>query len=102
MINHCSNVDFTELDTCEGARFSCYVTPDLKALPCSFDQSGRWAVDLRRTSLAEAWQSPQFDDFRRKLRQSCPGCADRLLCLGGCPICPEVVLCARDERAQAR
>jgi len=98
VINFCSSVDFAELDTCEGARYSCYVTPDLQALPCSFDQGGRWAFDLRQGTLADAWHSPQFADFRSRLKASCPSCPRRLDCMGGCPIVPEIVLCEREER----
>ena len=53
------------VDTCEGARWSAYISPDMKMMPCSFDnQEQRWAVDLRRYSIAEAWRSDAFEDFR--------------------------------------
>lgn len=43
-------VDPNCLDTCEGGRWSAYITPDMKLLPCSFDnQEQKWAVDLART-----------------------------------------------------
>lgn len=49
-------VDPNCLDTCEGGRWSAYITPDMKLLPCSFDnQEQKWAVDLAQYSIAEAW-----------------------------------------------
>lgn len=81
------------LDSCEGARWSGYITSDLKFLPCSFDQKKRWAVDLRTTSIADAWKSEVFENFREHFRSSCPHCDKREACFGGCPICPEIVLC---------
>ena len=55
LIRHPGNIDADSLDTCEGARWSAYVTPDMKLLPCSFDnQEQRWAAvpSDRRSSCA--------------------------------------------------
>lgn len=94
LINHLGNLDLDCLDTCEGARWSAYITPDMKMLPCSFDnQEQRWAVNLRKCSMEEAWHSDQFEEFRDHFRTSCPDCSERKHCMGGCPICPEIVLC---------
>ena len=88
------HIDRTSLDTCEGARWSAYITPDMKMLPCSFDNEAQWwAVDLRTHTLQEAWDSEQFEDFRAHFRNACPGCPEREACLGGCPIVPQIVLC---------
>lgn len=82
------------VDTCEGARWSAYITPNMKILPCSFDNAAqRWAVDLRQHSIQEAWDSPEFESFRNHFRTSCPDCPQRNSCMGGCPIVPEIVLC---------
>lgn len=95
------NLDKVEpncLDTCEGARWSAYITSDMKLLPCSFDnQAQRWAVDLAKNTIAEAWESDIFEDFRNHFVQSCPGCKHRTKCMGGCPIVPEIVLCKDKE-----
>ena len=94
LISQSIDVNRDSVDTCEGARWSAYITPDMVMLPCSFDNQGRrWAVDLRSHSIQEAWDSPIFEDFRTHFRHSCPGCEHRLACMGGCPICREVVLC---------
>ena len=88
-------INLDSLDTCEGTRWSAYVTADYKLLPCSFDnQEQKWAVDLHKYTIQEAWNSRMFEDFRNHFRQSCPECKNKDLCLGGCPICPQIVLCS--------
>lgn len=93
LVNFAPALDPRSYDACEGGRFSAYITPDMQMLPCSFDQEHRWAVDLRSHTIAEAWFSPAFKDFRSRLASACPACARRELCMGGCPIQPEIVLC---------
>lgn len=94
LINTPGTVDMDSLDTCEGGRWSAYITSDMKMLPCSFDnQELRWSVDLKTHTISEAWTSPAFEDFRNHFRRACPQCEKRELCMGGCPILPEIVLC---------
>ena len=94
-----TNVNPDSLDTCEGGRWSAYITPDMKLLPCSFDnQAQHWSVDLRTHSIEEAWNSETFDNFRSRFVKSCSSCEKRASCMGGCPMIPEIVLCERRER----
>lgn len=94
LISFCNDIDINSLDTCEGARWSAYISADMKMLPCSFDnQDQRWAVDLRNHTIADAWSSSTFDNFRNSFREACPECKNRAYCMGGCPICPEIVIC---------
>lgn len=94
------------LDTCEGGRFSCYIGPDMIMVPCSFDQARKYKVALRADdgegavlcSIEEAWNSKPFESFRDRMRFSCPSCEKRELCLGGCPLMPEIVFCDSDKR----
>lgn len=86
------------LDTCEGARFSCYIGPDMVMLPCSFDQDKKYGVNLRRTTIEEAWNSNEFNEFRRSLRNRCSSCPRRVDCMGGCPLMPNIVLCNKKEK----
>lgn len=82
------------MDTCEGGRWSAYISADMKMMPCSFDnQQQKWSVNLRLNTIKEAWLSEEFDDFRSNFRNKCPDCENRRNCMGGCPICPEIVLC---------
>ena len=87
------------VDSCEGARWSAYISPDMKLMPCIFDtQSRRWAVDLHTHTIEQAWNTAIFEDFRSRLSSSCPDCEKQRSCFGGCPIKPSIVLCDRKER----
>lgn len=93
VLNSTHIVDPNCYDACEAGRFSAYVTPDMKFLPCSFDQSQQWAVSLKDSTLQQAWGSDAFESFRQHLRIACPDCTKRELCMGGCPIKPAITLC---------
>ena len=99
LLHDLGNIQLESLDTCEGARWSAYVTPNMKMLPCSFDnQEQKWAVDLKKYSIKEAWYSNKFEEFRDYFRNSCPTCIKRDTCLGGCPIREEIVLCEKKNK----
>ena len=98
VLNRCDKIDEDSVDTCEGARFSAYITPSMQMLPCSFDQNKRWAVNLYENSIEEAWNSLRFQDFRDIMTFSCPNCEDKKLCYGSCPVEREIVLCDRVEK----
>ena len=96
LINRTKNINPDSFDTCEGGRWSMYITPDMKALPCSFDnQDMKWAYDISNDTIQHAWDSEVFEDFRNHFRNSCPNCKRRRECMGGCPIRSEIVLCNR-------
>lgn len=99
ILNHTTNIERESIDSCEAARFSCYITHDMKIIPCSFDnQDMRWAVDLRENTIEEAWNSKQFNNFRNHFQNSCLSCKERELCFGGCLIRREIVLCDKKEK----
>ena len=98
LINFGSGVIYEALDTCEGARYSCYISADMKLLPCSFDQNGKYAVSLQNHTIAEAWNSEEFEAFRKPLRNRCPDCKERANCMGGCPLMPGIVLCKKETK----
>lgn len=99
LVNKTKRIDRNSFDTCEAARWSCYITSDMKMLPCSFDnQDLKWAVDLNNHTIEEAWNSDKFNDFRNYFKKSCPSCNNRLECMGGCAIKREIVLCNRHEK----
>lgn len=97
-INFCKNILSESLDTCEGGRYSCYIGADMIMVPCSFDQQKRYEVSLREMDITEAWNSEPFDQFRDHMRGACSGCDKKELCMGGCPLMPEIVFCNRAER----
>jgi radical SAM protein with 4Fe4S-binding SPASM domain len=98
VINFSKNIMRESLDTCEGGRFSMYITPDMIALPCSFDQAHRFGYNISNDTVQNAWNSTEFENFRNIMRNSCPDCADRYECKGGCPLESEIVLCNREQR----
>jgi radical SAM protein with 4Fe4S-binding SPASM domain len=98
MINYSKDYDINSLDTCEAARFSCYISAEMKMVPCSFDTTGKHEVDLRNYSIQKVFDSETFEDFRNKLKFSCLTCNDREDCLGGCSLMPEIVLCQRSTK----
>ena len=99
ILNLTKSVSLESIDTCEGARWSAYISADMKMMPCSFDnQSQNWAVDLNHNTIEDAWNSMAFDDFRNHLRYACKGCKKRAYCMGGCPIVSDIVLCNSENK----
>lgn len=93
-----ASLNETYVDTCEGGRWSAYISSDMKMMPCSFDnQEQRWGVDLKNCTIQEAWNSETFEAFRNHFRTACPDCEKREMCMGGCPIVPEIVLCHKQD-----
>ena len=97
-IRFCKRIMPESLDTCEGGRFSCYIGPDMIMVPCSFDQDRKFEVSLRGSSIEEAWKSKPFECFRNRMRGACPDCEKKDLCMGGCPLMPEIVFCDSEKR----
>lgn len=94
LVNLTKEINPNSYDSCEGGRWSMYITADMKALPCSFDnQELKWAYDISNDTIKNAWESSQFDEFRSHFKNSCPSCKHREECKGGCPIRREIVLC---------
>ena len=97
-IQFCKSILPESLDACEGGRYSCYIGADMIMVPCSFDQEKRYEVSLRDMNITEAWNSEPFECFRDKMRNACPGCEKKKLCMGGCPLMPEIVFCGNSKR----
>jgi len=98
LINFTEKINPDSFDTCEGGRWSMYITSDMEALPCSFDnQDMKWAYDISNDTIQHAWDSEVFEDFRNHFRNSCPECKKRNQCMGGCPIRSEIVLCDKER-----
>ena len=97
-IRYCKNILPESLDTCEGGRFSCYISSDMYMTPCSFDQNKKYYVSLENKTIEDAWNSKVFNAFRDKMINACPNCSKKSLCMGGCPLMPEIVFCNNEER----
>ena len=39
-----------------------------------------------------------LERFRDKMRGACPQCEKKTLCMGGCPLMPEIVFCESEKR----
>lgn len=103
LINLTKNIEEESMEACEAARFSMYITPDMIATPCSFDnQNLKWGYDIKHDSIQNAWDSDIFNDFRCSFKNACHKCNNRQMCFGGCPIINEITLCNRKERCYAK
>jgi radical SAM protein with 4Fe4S-binding SPASM domain len=98
LLNTTSRIDPSCIEACEAGRFSAYITPDYRLVPCSFEKDPAYSVDLRIQTIAQAFDSPAFDHFRSRLDRHCEGCVDRESCRSGCPIVPAITLCQRSVR----
>ncbi len=67
-------------------------------VPCSFDQNKKYEVSLREMNITEAWNSEAFEKFRNKMRNACPDSSKKLICMGGCPLMPDIVFCGSEKR----
>ena len=97
-LQYCKNIWADSLDTCEGGRYSCYIGPDMIMVPCSFDQKKIYGILLEGITIEQAWNSTPFGMFRQSLKYSCPECTKQHLCMGGCPLMPEIVLCNKKNQ----
>lgn len=99
VFNFLKNVNIDSTTSCDGASFSAYITPDFQMIPCSFDTITRkFAVDLDKYTIEDAWNSQQFENFRNYHRNSCSSCINKINCNGGCPLYNEINLCNRIEK----
>lgn len=83
------------LESCEAARFSCFISEDMKMYPCSFMVSRGCYGDLRKESLIDVWRNNEyFRKFRESgLRERCVGCKHTEVCKGGCRLFEEINFC---------
>ena len=91
LVSNSADVDDASIDSCEGGRYSAYISANMVMSPCSFDRSEKYGVSLRNSSIEQVWKSKEFKKFRGKLK-SCEGCLTKV-CLGPCPIVPEITEC---------
>lgn len=93
IINFTKNINPLCIEACEAGRFSAYVSPDYKLYPCSFEKNSYYGISLEDKSIEDAWNSKQFNEFRMRQKDKCPGCPKYDSCFGGCPIVPKITLC---------
>lgn len=83
------------VDSCEAARFSAFISEDMKMYPCSFMANTDQYGDLRKNSLLEIWQKhTAFVKHRESImNNSCVSCIHKSVCKGGCVFMPEINQC---------
>lgn len=102
ILNFAKNIHPMCIEACEACRFSAYVSPDFKLIPCSFEKDSKYAVSLTNSSIEEAWNSKPFDSFRNLQEGKCIDCPTRTSCYAGCPIVPKITLCPTVDPHHAR
>ena len=70
---HLTKREEESMDTCEGARMSVYISPDMRMIPCSFG-GDVYGVPLEGKSISNVWNSSEiFTSFRETLKKD-PAC----------------------------
>lgn len=65
------------VDTCEGSRMSCYISPDMMFMPCSFGNKNEYGIKIDKNNpIQKIWnEGSPFKYFRNVLKEnptSCP------------------------------
>ena len=83
------------VEACEAGCFSAFISEDLMLYPCSFMERKVKGVDLKRSSIVNAWQnSAIFLNMRNKLAsERCKTCLHFSVCRGGCQVFSDINLC---------
>lgn len=83
------------IESCESARFSAFISEDLKMYPCSFMANTDLFGDLKSQSLIDIWHNhPAFVAHREKIKNNnCLTCKAQKLCNGGCIFLPQINQC---------
>lgn len=89
------SVSQTFLDFCEAARFSMYISEDMKMYPCSFLVEKSDGVPVSSNNIQAVWRNHESFTIMRELlmRNQCNDCDFCSTCHGGCPVFPEINLC---------
>lgn len=83
------------VEACEAGCFSAFISEDLMLYPCSFMESKVKGVNLKQSSIINAWQNdPIFLNMRNKRAAGkCKTCLHFSVCKGGCSVFKEINLC---------
>ena len=83
------------IESCEAARFSAFISEDMKMYPCSFMVDKGYCGDLRKESLLDIWQkNVYFLRFRENTQPvRCEACKYSDVCKGGCKMFDEINFC---------
>ncbi|MFA5781397.1 MAG: SPASM domain-containing protein, partial [Bacteroidales bacterium] len=89
------DVNPISIEYCEAARFSAFLSEDLKMYPCSFMVKTDRYGDLRKNNILDIWhKNVHFKNNRKAiLNNSCTSCKHYSICMGGCPFIDNISLC---------
>lgn len=89
------NVNKVFYESCEAARFSAFISEDLKMYPCSFMVNSNAYGNLHSDTLIEIWKNNKFFKENREkiLNVNCSSCVLRNECRGGCVFMDKINLC---------
>jgi len=64
------------VDTCEGSRMSCYISPDMMFIPCSFGNSSEYGTKItKHNTIQQIWDNGwMFKKFREILKNNPATC----------------------------
>ena len=82
-------------DSCDSARFSMYISTDLRMYPCSFMVDKCEGIQVNAHNIQDTWQNSKlFKSIRnRSYARACLRCGKFEVCRGGCVAFPEVNAC---------
>jgi radical SAM protein with 4Fe4S-binding SPASM domain len=97
----CMKVNSIFIEHCEAARFSAFISEDLKMYPCSFMVGTPNYGNLKEQSFQKIWkENHAFLNQRDKiLNNKCNSCDQRENCMGGCVFLDEINLCPNYSHA---
>lgn len=83
------------VESCEAAKFSAFISEDLRMYPCSFMVNTDRYGDLSQNSLLDIWRNNRHFQAMRAMypRHECVSCPHILECRGGCSFLPQINLC---------
>lgn len=83
------------VEPCEAARFSAFVSENMRMYPCSFMVGNEHGGDLRKDSMLDVWKNnTMFKQYRNNvLQERCLGCKFITVCKGGCRFFDEINFC---------
>jgi radical SAM protein with 4Fe4S-binding SPASM domain len=84
------------VEACDAARFSMFVSEEMRAWPCSFMAELCQGHAVTNNTLQEIWQKGSlFVQMRRTLSPArCGRCSASRHCMSGCPLFPEINICS--------
>jgi radical SAM protein with 4Fe4S-binding SPASM domain len=97
----CMKVNSIFIEHCEAARFSAFISEDLKMYPCSFMVGTSNHGNLKEQSFQKIWKENHAFVNQRELilNNKCNSCDSRENCMGGCVFLDEINLCPNYSHA---